>query len=226
MLETNSYRIGREGGIKNMIWNDIKDKVLSIPNKMWKGQLEYLFNKTNQLPNDAIIIEIGSYKGGSSAAIGYACIETNRKLFCIDEWNEKSEYHCSLKQWQQTIMKNGLEKFVFPIKGLSQEILPHCQEIVRKEVDFVFIDGSHKYKDVLQDFVFSFSLLKKKGFLAMHDVSEGSLVDAIHPGVWRVWNKIALTFLVDCEYYSNLACGQKTQNHWDSLSVLKGERNE
>ncbi|MDD2338162.1 MAG: hypothetical protein PHD01_16510, partial [Geobacteraceae bacterium] len=61
--------------------------VEAIEGFMVPGQEEFLFNKIQSLPEDAVILEIGSFKGRSTVAMGYACMGTRRKIYSIDTWN-------------------------------------------------------------------------------------------------------------------------------------------
>jgi predicted O-linked N-acetylglucosamine transferase (SPINDLY family)/glycosyltransferase involved in cell wall biosynthesis/predicted O-methyltransferase YrrM len=180
---------------------------------MIPGQEAYLFNKVKSLPDDAVIVEIGSYKGRSTVAMAMACIGTKRKIYCIDTWNGNDRDFSDREffgVWQQNIKKNGVDQYVVPLQGFSHEVLKRWYELTNtREVNFIFIDGSHQYLDVLQDFQLSFPLVKNGGWIAFHDV--------IHtwPGSEKVWHKIAKYYLVSHEYSSSLACGQK-----DNSSVI------
>ncbi|NWF75121.1 MAG: class I SAM-dependent methyltransferase, partial [Nitrospirae bacterium] len=215
---------------KTVMWEDIKMFVLSIPGLLAPGQEEFLFNKVNSLQDDAIIVEIGSYKGRSTVAMGYACKGTKRRIYCIDTWDgnetdfqERNFYDV----WQENIRKNGIEKHVTPLKGNSHYILSRWDELTNgKMIDFIFIDGSHRFLDVLKDFEMTYPFIKKGGLIAFHDV--------VHswPGPERLWNDIAKYILENHEYCSTLACGQKIKEynlrnklpfHFLTI-VLNGER--
>jgi hypothetical protein len=58
---------------------------------------------------------------------------------------------------------------------------------LKEDIDFLFIDGSHIYEHVLQDFADWTPLLKTGGLLAMHDCRMGRAGGAnFHPGPSRV----------------------------------------
>jgi glycosyltransferase involved in cell wall biosynthesis/predicted O-methyltransferase YrrM len=185
----------------------IQNNVESVEGFMIPGQEEYLFNKVKALPEDAVIVEIGSFKGRSTIAMAYACIGTNRKIYSIDTWDGNDSDFAErdfFEVWQNNVQNNDLEAYVIPLRGYSHDILNRWHEIADgKEIDFIFIDGSHQYLDVLKDFELSFPLVKDKGWIAFHDV--------IHtwPGCERVWHEIAKLRLINHEYSTTLACGQK-----------------
>jgi len=203
----NGYAIFKNNRIQPVRYRTIQASVETIEGFMVPGQEEYLFNKVKALPDDAVIVEIGSFKGRSTVAMGYACIGTNRKIYCIDTWdgnNSDFSERNFFDIWQRNIQQNALEEYVVPLRGYSHDVLNRWNELAYgKAIDFIFIDGSHQYLDVLKDFELAFPLVKDGGWIAFHDV--------IHtwPGPEQVWHNIAKLSLVNHEYSSTLACGQK-----------------
>ncbi|MEH1848380.1 MAG: class I SAM-dependent methyltransferase [Nostoc sp.] len=213
----NGYAIFKRKQVQSISYQNIHDAVESIEGFMVPGQEEYLFNKVKSLPEDAVIIEIGSFKGRSTVAMAYACIGTKRKIYSIDTWdgnNADFSERQFFDVWQQNVQSNGLEQYVIPLRGYSYEVLNNWYKLTDyKAIDFIFIDGSHQYLDVLKDFELSFSLVKNGGWIAFHDV--------VHtwPGPERVWHNIAKLRLVNHEYSSTLACGQKSLTAITSTST-------
>jgi len=196
--------------VQTVSYQTINSAVEAIEGFMMAGQEEYLFNKVKSLPDDAVIVEIGSYKGRSTVAMAYACIGTQRRIYCVDTW-EGNDSDFSDRNffdiWQQNVQNNDLEQYVVPLRGYSHEVLSRWDELTNgKAVDFIFIDGSHQYLDVLKDFELSFPLVKERGWIAFHDV--------IHtwPGPERVWHNTAKYYLANHEYSSSLAGGQKVSS--------------
>ncbi|MBN3949754.1 MAG: class I SAM-dependent methyltransferase [Nostoc sp. NMS7] len=204
----NGYAIFQRKTVQPVSYQNIHDAVESIEGFMVTGQEEYLFNKVKSLPEDAVIVEIGSFKGRSTVAMAYACIGTKRKIYSIDTW-DGNDADFSERQffevWQQNVQLNGLEQYVIPLRGYSHDVLNRWDKFTNsKAIDFIFIDGSHQYLDVLKDFNLSFSLVKNGGWIAFHDVVP------TWPGPQRVWHNIAKLRLINHEYSSTLACGQKS----------------
>ncbi|MHC5610946.1 MAG: class I SAM-dependent methyltransferase, partial [Nostoc sp.] len=204
----NGYAIFQRKTVSPVSYQNIHNAVESIEGFMVTGQEEYLFNKVKSLPEDAVIVEIGSFKGRSTVAMAYACIGTKRKIYSIDTW-DGNDADFSERQffevWQQNIQLNGLEQYIIPLRGYSHDVLKRWDKLTNsKAIDFIFIDGSHQYLDVLKDFELSFSLVKNGGWIAFHDVVP------TWPGPELVWHNIAKLGLVNHEYSSTLACGQKS----------------
>ena len=213
----NGYAIFKHKSVRPVAYQTIHNAVVSIQGFMIPGQEEYLFNKVKSLPEDAVIVEIGSFKGRSTVAMGYACIGTNRKIYAIDTWDGNDSDFAErqfFETWQHNMQVNGLEEYVLPLRGYSHEVLKHWQELTNdKAIDLIFIDGSHQYLDVLKDFEMSFPLVRNGGWIAFHDVIE------TWTGSERAWHKTTKYFLDNHEYCSSLACGQKIFNATSSSLV-------
>ena len=201
-------------------YETVKEAVETIDGFLVPGQEEFLFNKVKSLPEDAIIVEVGSYKGRSTAAMAFACVGTNRKIYCIDPWIW--EFHdppdeSFFDTWKENLDNYQLTPYIISFQGCSSEILKRWGELTaEKTIDFVFIDGSHEYLDVLTDFGLLFPLMKVGGWMAFHDVVE------TWPGSDYLWHEIVKFRLTDHEYSTTLACGRvkTTQELSEELQEL------
>jgi hypothetical protein len=88
---------------------------------------------------------------------------------------------------------------VKPVIGCSADVAKGWNT----PIDLLFIDGSHAYEDVLQDFEQFFPHVNPGGIVAFHDV-----VDT-WPGPLRVWKEVASPSLTDTGNCSTLAFGHK-----------------
>lgn len=212
----NGFAIFKKTAVQPVSYTTIQSAVEAIDGFMVPGQEEYLFNKVKSLLDDAVIVEIGSYKGRSTVAMSYACIGTNRKIYCIDTWDGNDTDFSDrnfFDIWQENVAKNGLSQYVVPLRGYSHKILSQWEELTgSKAIDFIFIDGSHQFLDVLKDYELSLPLIKDGGWIAFHDVVP------TWPGSERVWHNIAKHGLLNHEYSSTLACGQKNSTAFSSTS--------
>ncbi|MEG4859827.1 class I SAM-dependent methyltransferase [Microcoleus sp. K1-B6] len=214
--EINAYAMFKKITVQPVSYTTIQSAVEAIEGFMVPGQEEYLFNKVKSLSKDAVIVEIGSYKGRSTVAMAYACIGTNRKIYCIDTWDGNDidfPDRNFFEIWQHNVQTNGLYEYVVPLQGYSHQVLSQWSELTgANKINFIFIDGSHQFLDVLKDFELSFPLLKEDGWIAFHDVVP------TWPGSERVWHNIAKYCLVNHQYSSTLACGQKNSTAFSSTS--------
>ena len=119
-------------------------------------------------------IEVGSYEG--QAAVWFLeniLIHPKSHIDCIDSFEGNEEH-----QTRKINMKKVEEHFDHNIKatGLKHKVTKHkakSQEILRtfllNSFDFIYIDASHKAKDVLEDGILAFRLLKKDGIISFDD---------------------------------------------------------
>lgn len=128
------------------------------------------------LPDDSIFIEVGVWKGKS---ISYAIVESikqnkNFKFYAVDTFKGSpgeeavNDYTVRNGTLYDVYMKNiePIQDFLTTIKEESVK----ASEIFKdKTVDFVFIDASHKYKNVKADILAWLPKIKKGGFIGGHD---------------------------------------------------------
>ncbi len=188
------------------LWKDVEGKVKSIKGASNIEEGKFLFNKVKQAPEDAVIVEVGSFLGRTSIAMGYGCMGTHKKLYCIDVWEGKSVNFSSsyFPIWKENISIHGLDEYVIPLCGYSDIVLSQWKMLVRNvQIDFAFIDGSHKYDDVIKDFELIYSLMKMGGWIAFHDIVEGQ------SGCYRMWNDTVKHILSNHQNCLMIMCGQK-----------------
>jgi hypothetical protein len=124
----------------------------------------------NSLQDGAHIVEIGSYKGKSTAYLAVEKINSgkNIKIDIIDSWN--GEDGTGRAPWSDYIDEpdkgvkkpNGdiFEEFktnlqsvlhtINPIQALSLDAVKNYQD---KSLDFIFIDGDHNYEGIKKDLI-------------------------------------------------------------------------
>ncbi|MFN8671549.1 MAG: class I SAM-dependent methyltransferase [Candidatus Sericytochromatia bacterium] len=191
-------------------YSEIKSKVDLVEGYLVEGEDRVLFEKAKELKDNSIIIEIGSFKGKSSVAMGYACVGTNKKIYCIDPWisetyfkNTKHENEDIYNIWLKNIKDNDLENYVIPIKEYSTNILPNWKITHDLQADLIFIDGDHSFKGVTDDFVVSYPHLKEGGLIIFQDIA------TYFEGCEEFWYNIASKKLIDHGYFNSLSYGRK-----------------
>lgn len=163
------------------------------------GQEKALMVMASKLKPNSTIVEIGSFKGKSTACIGLGAPKS-AKIYAIDTFKGNNK---DFKEGVQFVGRGFFEKFirnmttagilnkVHPTKGFSQTIGARWN----KKIDLLFIDGSHDFKDVKSDYEHFYPWVKDGGIIALHDVSKG------HPGVLKLWNTRVKE---DLKVYSNI----------------------
>lgn len=127
--------------------------------QMNQAEAQKLYDCAKRLPEDAVVVEIGTYRGGS-AAIMAAAIQG--KVYSIDIEPDLTD----LESWagSQGVADEVIKKILF-IKGSSEE----AAEKFDKPIDMLFIDGSHFYVDVHKDISNWVPKVKDNGIICFHD---------------------------------------------------------
>lgn len=180
--------------------NDIKGYL--VP-----GQEKALMVIASKLAKKSLVVEIGSFLGKSTACIALASPKST-KIYAIDTFNGNEKDFKENRQFtggnffeifKQNLSKIGVWNKIIPTIGNSREIGKKWN----KPIDFLFIDGSHIYEDVKNDFEKFYPFVKEGGIIAIHDVSTG------HPGVLKCWNKHIKTRLKQFQNVQTLYFGFK-----------------
>ncbi len=121
-------------------------------------------------------LEIGSWQGASAAWLLDAVIgPRGGRLTCIDTFAGSSEHASAAgaalpglqAAFDANIARTGRAAQVRKLVGASQQVLPR---LAGERFDFIFIDGAHEAKYVIQDAVLCWGLLPVGGFMLFDDV--------------------------------------------------------
>jgi hypothetical protein len=129
-----------------------------------------------QVPEGGDVVEIGSHRGKSISAIGCGVRAAGNlgkvRMFAIDLWlkgeGKTYDHYNSQETWKifnEQIISVGLIDHVQPKMTSSAK----AAEKRGKPIHLLFIDASHKYKDVLQDFQLWSRFIPVGGYVAFHD---------------------------------------------------------
>ena len=110
-------------------------------------------------------LEIGSFEGRSSTwLLRNVLVHPESRLFCVDSFEGGIEHGPSLttglfERFQSNITETGYAHKVCVRRGYSgPELIRLIHEGER--FDFIYIDGSHQARDVLEDLVLAFRAAK------------------------------------------------------------------
>lgn len=117
------------------------------------------------------VLEIGVHRGGSLRV--WHKVFNPTTLIGIDTRPEPEAYF------------DGA--FVLTGNSTEQNTLKIVKQMLDKQLDFLFIDGSHYYPDVKKDFEMYYPLVRDGGAIAFHDVI---LIGNKTCEVNRYWNEI------------------------------------
>ena len=134
----------------------------------WTG----FFHRWQESPRTAI--EIGSYEGRSSLwLLENALAHPESKLFCVDVFADAEASDSYWSRFKQNVVDSAHGSKVEVHRGYSFDFLSHFVVSGRK-VDFVYVDGSHRAADVLEDLILAFRVLKPGGLLICDDYLGGA----------------------------------------------------
>lgn len=139
------------------------------------------------LPENSVIVEVGTWLGASICYLGEQLKILNKKatIHGIDTFkgDETCQFHLdtvaahggSIKsQFIQNVSDLGLT--INPIEALTLDAAKLFED---NSIDFCFIDAAHDYESVKKDIMAYWPKVKNGGILAGHDYEKGVL-QAVH----------------------------------------------
>jgi glycosyltransferase involved in cell wall biosynthesis/predicted O-methyltransferase YrrM len=154
------------------------------------SELLVLFRLVKALPDESKILEIGSYRGRSTNAIGCAIKHSKKKIYCLDIWQDFDKQGLLNQDSKGHTVPPGdygvFNDFLKNTNWLDQHLIV-LKTSVEKASDFlpknyfdlIFIDGAHDYENVVRDIGVSISSLKSGGLICGHDYREDGGQDVI-----------------------------------------------
>lgn len=151
---------------KTMMLNlDKVSKIEELSIKWWgvtTNEGRHLGWLASQVPDNGLIVEIGTLYGRSTSFMAVGAKESVR-IYAIDCW-EGPHYHRMI-QAVEYFTKLDLMKKIKIIKGYSADVA----KSFKGSIDMLYIDGDHAYESVKTDYKKWYPFLKKGGIIAFHD---------------------------------------------------------
>lgn len=139
------------------------------------------------------IVEIGSYKGQSTAYMAVEIVNSGKKInfYAVDTWEgskenlDSSSVHFTpdIDNLYQIYLSN-ISSVIKYINNIRLDSLNAAKLFKDKSVSIVFIDACHEYSCVYNDIIAWLPKIKSGGILAGHDYNHG------WPGVNQAVNEI------------------------------------
>lgn len=154
-----------------MYWENIEG--------MFTFQILYS-NMVNSFPSGSLFVEIGAWKGRSAVYMAEKIIESgkNIKFYTIDPFDGAGgDYDSDLDVKNKTLLER-YKKNIDPVKSYIETIVGFSYDAINNfedgSIDFLFIDGDHRYPSVKKDLQMWFPKIKEGGIIAGHDYNEPS----------------------------------------------------
>ena len=151
----------------------------SNKNYQFLGFIDLINYINNILPDNSKALEIGSYMGESTKIMAASGIFN--EIVCVDPFEGKESFNNIFGyDWKEVEAEfnNNIKYFDFinHVKDYSYNILDNYNN---EYFDFVYIDASHEYEDVLRDIKQCIRVVRKGGLIAGHDYSWKSVKQAV-----------------------------------------------
>lgn len=163
---------------KNLTKKDVKKIILRTCALLTIDEGYLLYNLAKQCNGD--IVEIGSYKGGSTVFLAKGLKEPH-KVYAIDPHdfgkfiktigtNKKLEKvpEDTFPIFEKNLIEEKVRDKVIPIVNTSENAVKNW----KKKIAFLWIDGNHDYDFVKKDFLLWEPFLEIGGIIAFHDSAD------------------------------------------------------
>jgi predicted O-methyltransferase YrrM len=158
----------------------------------WFSYAGFYADIVKQMPDSAVMVEIGSWKGRSTACLGVEIINSGKGicLICVDAWKY-------VPSTEQPVSSQAKFDKVYNEFVENTRLFENFLSIVRKDsvqaagyfrdnsIDFVFIDALHTYEGVKADAEAWLPKVRPGGIIAGHDS-----FTRVHPGVKKAVDEL------------------------------------
>jgi len=160
-----------------------------IPTFTTRKELQTLLELALACPDNASVLEIGSYLGASACYLSAGLFGRNGTLYCVDTWTNET-MPGGFKDTFGEFKKN-----LAPVLSMIHPIRKHSGELMSQDIQtpihLAFIDGDHSYQTTIADFQVVSPLMADEGFIALHDTRSFSgvskaLGEILCSGKWRM----------------------------------------
>lgn len=153
------------------------------------GDFEYYKKIVAQAESGQHFVEVGSYKGRSSAymAVEIALSGKQIRFDCVDTWQGSEEHQAGELFEDRDVVKGKLYdvflKNMEPVKGYYTPVrstsLDAAEIYADSSIDMVFIDAAHDYDNVLADIKAWAPKVKSGGIISGHDWHHSPIKQAV-----------------------------------------------
>jgi MMP 1-O-methyltransferase len=141
----------------------VKPLIADVPGWLTDEEGEALYDLARSCTGKGVIVEIGSWKGKSTVCLGLGSKQgASLPIYAVDP---HADYRFG--DFKANVERAGISELVRPIASLSQ---PAADDF-DKPIELLFVDGSHEYDLVLEDFEKWVPKVVEGGWVAFHDTT-------------------------------------------------------
>ena len=141
----------------------VKPLIADIPGWLTDEEGEALYDLARSCNGSGVIVEIGSWKGKSTVCLGLGSQAGNSvPVYAVDP---HADYRFG--DFKTNVERAGIADLVRPIASLSQAAADDFDQAI----ELLFVDGSHEYDLVLEDFEKWVPKVVDGGWVAFHDTT-------------------------------------------------------
>jgi len=141
----------------------VKPLIAEVPGWLTDEEGEALYDLARACSGKGVIVEIGSWKGKSTICLGRGSLDgASVPIYAIDP---HADYRFG--DFKANVDRAGIIDLVRPVTSLSQ---PAADEF-HEPIELLFVDGSHEYDLVLEDFEKWVPKVVEEGWVAFHDTT-------------------------------------------------------
>jgi predicted O-methyltransferase YrrM len=141
----------------------VKPLIADVPGWLTDEEGEALYHLARGCTGKGVIVEIGSWKGKSTVCLGLGSKQgASLPIYAIDP---HADYRFG--DFKANVERAGIAELVRPIASLSQPAADDFEE----PIELLFVDGSHEYDLVLEDFEKWVPKVVEGGWVAFHDTT-------------------------------------------------------
>jgi MMP 1-O-methyltransferase len=141
----------------------VKPLIADVPGWLTDEEGEALYQLARSCTGKGVIVEIGSWKGKSTVCLGVGSRDGEEvPIYAIDPHADHR-----FGDFKANVERAGIAELVRPIASLSQGAADAFEE----PIEVLFVDGSHEYDLVLEDFEKWVPKVVDGGWVAFHDTT-------------------------------------------------------
>ena len=141
----------------------VKPLIADIPGWLTDEEGEALYELARSCNGSGVIVEIGSWKGKSTVCLGLGSQAGHSvPVYAVDP---HADYRFG--DFKTNVDRAGIADLVRPIASLSQAAADDFDQAI----ELLFVDGSHEYDLVLEDFEKWVPKVVDGGWVAFHDTT-------------------------------------------------------